>query len=147
MPSIVFQYNRKNVESVSLNAQPTENQSVYWSQIKYDIVVAPTNIPRNGYPLNTNMNVTTMIAADSVTTQETYTLNVSDRNNITIGSLQYIFNYENPAGNLTTGNISLNGKVFVANGVFAGLNDALVNQTFNNVTGDRVITITRRCGC
>jgi len=143
----VFQYNRKNVESVSLNAQPTENQSVYWSQIKYDIVVAPTNIPRNGYPLNTNMNVTTMIAADSVTTQETYTLNVSDRNNITIGSLQYIFNYENPAGNLTTGNISLNGKVFVANGVFAGLNDALVNQTFNNVTGDRVITITRRCGC
>ena len=147
MPSIVFQYNRKNVESVSLNAQPTENQSVYWSQIKYDIVVAPTNIPRNGYPLNTNMNVTTMIAADSVTTQETYTLNVSDRNNITIGSLQYIFNYENPAGNLTTGNISLNGKVFVANGVFAGLNGALVNQTFNNVTGDRVITITRRCGC
>jgi len=41
----------------------------------------------------------------------------------------------------------LNGKVFVANGVFAGLNGALVNQTFNNVTGDRVITITRRCGC
>lgn len=148
MPSIVFHYNRKNVQSVSLNAEPSGDQSVYWSQLKFDIVDAPNSIPRTAYPLNNNMNVTTMIAADSVTTQETYTYNVSDRNNNSIGSLQYILNYENPSGNLTTGNISLNGTVFVANGVFSGWSGSLVNQTFNNITGDRVITVTRnRCGC
>jgi hypothetical protein len=148
MSTIVFHYNRKNAQVVSVNASPSGNQQVYWSQIVFDIVGYSPNIPCYAYPLNTHMNVTTMIANDSVTTQETYTYNVSDGKNNTLGSIQYILNYVNTNRNLTTGNVSLNSTVFVASGIFSEFNGAFVNQIFNDVTGERTIRISRNnCGC
>lgn len=41
----------------------------------------------------------------------------------------------------------LDTRVFSANGVFKQYNNAKVHQTFDNVTGNRSITITKFCGC
>ena len=53
------------------------------------------------------------------------------------------------SGTTTTVN-ALSSTVFMANGVFAEYSGAQVNQTFDNVTGNRLITISRygaNCGC
>lgn len=147
--SIVLQYNRKTIQSVSMSAEPAGAQNISWSQNGFDFVTLPTTIPF-GAPLNTHFYVTTYVAVDGVTIQENYTYNVSDLNNITLGSVQYNLNYVNPSsGGITTNIPFLNSTVFVANGVFAPCTGAQVNMAFDNVNGDRVITITRyaSCGC
>jgi len=148
--SVVLRYNRRNFETVSMNAQPEGNQSVEWLTNTFDIVVPPNTLPSNGAVLNRHMNITAFVGADGITLQETYTYNVSDLQNNTVGSIQYIFNYINTGSGSTTALDSLQGTVFVANGVFAAYAGAQVYQTFNNVTGERLITISRygsNCGC
>ena len=142
--SIVFRYNKKNFETVKINAEPEGAQRVKFCINTFDIVVPPTTLPYSEGLLNTHMNLTGFIAADGVTTQETYTYNVSDLENNTVGTIQYILNY------VDVGINSLHSTVFIASGVFAGYTGAQVNETFDNVTGDRLITISRyddACGC
>jgi hypothetical protein len=149
MTSIVLRYNRKTFEAVSVNAQPAGAQTIEWDLNSFDIVVPPNTLACSTDLLNKRMNITACIAADGITLQETYTYNVSDLQNNTLGSIQYIFNYINgsSSGAITSVN-SLSSTVFVANGVFATYAGAQVNQTFNNVTGERLITISRYgCGC
>jgi len=145
--SIVLQYNRKTIQTVSVSAEPAGAQNVSWSQNRFDFVTLPATF---GALLNTHFNVTSYVAADGVTIQENYTYNVSDLDNITLGSIQYNLNYVNPSsGGITTDIPFLNSTVFVANGILAPYAGAQVNMAFDNVTGVRVITITRyaSCGC
>jgi len=145
--SIVLQYNRNTIQTVSISAEPAGAQNVSWSQNRFDFVTLPATISF-GALLNTHFNVTSYVAADGVTIQENYTYNVSDLNNITLGSIQYNLNYVNPSsGGITTDIPFLNSTVFVANGILASYAGAQVNMAFNNVTGVRIITITRYASC
>jgi hypothetical protein len=151
MTSIILRYNNKTFENVSMNAQPEGAQSVNWSINTFDIVVPPNTLLCSADLLNRHMNVTTYIGADGVTLQESYIYNVSDLQNNTLGTIQYNFNYINTGSGTTTALESLQGTVFVANGVFAAYAGAKVYQTFDNVTGERLITISyyayTTCGC
>jgi len=139
--SLVLHYNKATFQTVSLSAEPAGAQNVSWIQNSFDFVTLPATIS-SGVPLNTHFNVVAYIGADGLTTQETYTYNVSDVNNNTLGSIQYILNYiDSSGGGIITNIASLNTTVFVANGVFASYAGSQVNMTFDNVTGDRLVTI------
>jgi hypothetical protein len=145
MTSIILRYSNKTFEAVSVKGAPTAE----WDLNSFDILVPPTTLVNSTDLLNKRMNVTTYIASDGITLQETYTYNVSDLQNNTLGSIQYIFNYINGSSSGATTSVdALNSTVFVANGVFATYAGAQVYQTFNNVTGERLVTISAYgCNC
>jgi hypothetical protein len=135
--SLQFSYNRRDFSIVELVNGVRAN---YW-------VTGPftTNLPNQN--LNTQFNVESELSGDGISYQETYTFNVSDNINKTIGSIQYIMNYRQANNGPVTSIPFLNTRVLSANGVFKQYSNAKVHQTFDNVTGNRTITITKSCGC
>jgi len=132
-----FSYNRRDFSIVELVNGVRAN---YW-------VTGPftTNLPTQN--LNTQFNVESEVSGDGVSYQETYTFNVSDNNNKTVGSIQYILNYKQANNGAVTSIPFLDTRVLSANGVFKQYQNAKVHQTFDNVTGNRTITFTKSCGC
>ena len=141
-PTLVLEYNRQTFQTITMSAMPSEgNQTIYWNINTFGIVSPPKGFSLPTAQQNNQLNVTTLIATDGVSTQETYTYNVSDTStNNTLGSIEYIFNYIDGGGEITI-LPSLQGFVFAANGIFSKYKNGTVYQTFNNDTGVRVITI------
>jgi len=129
-----------------MSAMPSDgNQIIYWNINNFTITTPPKGFSLPTTQQNNQLNITTLIATDGVSTQETYTYNVSDTStNNTVGSIEYIFNYIDGGGD-TTNLPSLQGFVFAANGVFSKYKYGTVYQTFNNDTGVRVITFQAKC--
>jgi hypothetical protein len=132
-----FSYNRRDFSIVELVNGVRAN---YW-------IITPftTNLPNQN--LNTQLNIVSELSGDGTSYQETYTFNVSDNKNKTIGSIQYIMNYKQANNGAITSIPFLDTRVLSANGVFRQYQNAKVHQTFDNVTGNRSITITKSCGC
>lgn len=132
-----FSYNRRNFSIVELVNGVRAN---YW-------ITGPFSTNLSNQNLNTQFNVESELSGDGISYQETYTFNVSDNNNKTVGSIQYIMNYKQANNGAITSIPFLDTRVLSANGVFKQYNNAKVHQTFDNVTGNRSITITKSCGC
>jgi hypothetical protein len=146
MPStVVLQYNKQTFQQISMTAAPgAGNQTIYWNLNTFTITTPPKGFSLPTAQQNNQVNITTLVATDGASTQETYIFNVSDTNNNTLGSIEYIFNYVDDGSDITN-LASLQGFVFAANGIFSKYRHGTVYQTFNNNTGVRVITIQSKC--
>jgi len=133
--TLVLSYNRKNFAETSL----TQNNL----QTYFDINnFTSTNSFVNKYSLFQLAVTGQDLLVNGVNKfQETYVYSVSDESNKSVGSLQYIMNYVQLTSGATTTLAFLDGRVFAANGIFKFYYDASVHQTFDNVTGNRTITI------
>jgi hypothetical protein len=137
--TLILQYNRKNFSETSIK---NGNLFTYFDVNNF----TSTNSFVNKYSL-----LQLAISGQDLTIngnnyyQETYTYSVSDENNKSVGSLQYIMNYVQKTSGTTTTLAFLDARVFSANGIFKFYYDACIHQTFDNVTGNRTITISHDC--
>lgn len=104
----------------------------------------PLKTPQSSVTSRYSMNIETIINGAGF--YETYTITTADdTTNTTIGVLSWIFEYEQ--SDLATVvsqtlNKSLSGTVTTGSGQYQSLLNAMVTVTYDNSSGDRLITVT-----
>lgn len=129
--TLIFTYNRSDLSLITVETEENDNNKVYFGDGIFKVK------DKNYY--NTRVNIKNI--ENNQNKQETYSYYVSDKNNNTIGVLQYSFNYIQPEqGDITTLN-KLEGFVSFSSGIFKTCKNAKVNQQFDNESANLPRTI------